>query len=226
MTEIDPRLLSTRPAEAREAMPLYEGLTPSDLIFLDDAEWRAPDESGRRILSSKPTSTALDRAIAAAFLANEKAGNLRLTLEEARYARLVKFTHLTAHVSGPKLRWPAGSLEARLMHTGHVDETIYRWVGEKYSDPRSHVVDKHLDSMAERNLLKGRDVQRRFLGLVPYSSRVYELSASTDKAFTGQALTAATSLLDDNAMTRPEIHRRLLSAIGHGFSRRTIPIRE
>ena len=194
-------------------------LTPSDLACLRRLPWS--DQELNRVLRVQ-VSNLLDKiiteAVAAAFLANEEAGVIRLEVTQKKvFFELFTQTTLRVVRTGNAARWPGGSLEASLDGDGTVSDIIYRWLGEDYPNPWAWVMECFLTRMVSAEVLDVEAVEKRVLKLFTVTSEHYVLPNGTSPLLMGPSL----RLLEACKRARPEVYDKLMSEIGNGFNRRT-----
>ena len=191
-----------------------DSLTPSDYILLKDCQWvEAQKTPGLRVLRRRPGVDALTRAIATAFLVNEKAGNIRLHLSKSRYARFNRFQHVETTFVRWVHRWPADSLEATLGASGTVLDLVSALAGEDSGNPRGALTTRCLQLMATRGLLRHEKERYRTFALRWRTRERYLLGPRVWRAIDDGSEVAAARFIPSSAETRPELTDELLRDI-------------
>lgn len=207
-------------------------LTPSELVLLNSEAFapRAGLADRLPLLNSDVvvSATALVRAmLAAAFLANEQAGALRL---EAR-PRQTPFgpsKHPTLYVESGAASpaWPVSSLEARLpplaarlwsRHDAHeAGAVVHAWLETDTANPWHQAAALVQRDLADRGLLEVTEVIQ--FGFV--KTKAFLLPASTASLAAQGPIQTVQDLLQDCAQHRPEIWAQLAEQIDGGVRRR------
>ena len=205
------------------------GLTPSDLVFLKAMpRWNRELNGDPQVEVESPPKETIEKALAAAILANEEAGVLRLDVVEEKVQRQKVFfglftsttttpSYLQAVRVGKGSRWPSESLENGLTSSGKVSDSLFGWIGADSTDPRTAMTRRTMDRMARRRLLDEEVVRKRVLRLFTMTSDHYVLPERTS-ALIGEA---SARPLDARMEAPSKVRRRLMEEIGSAFSRRT-----
>jgi hypothetical protein len=191
-----------------------DSLTPADYILLADVRWvPARDAPGLVMMARKPRTEAMVRALATAFLVNERAGNVRLLLTKSRYVHFNRFQHVEVAFVRRQHHWPAESLEARLGASGKVLDLIGGLLEtglNSHASLRDALCDRLLHNMAVRGLIK-RDVEsRRSLVVMRRKRERYLLGPRVREALRSEAANTASRFIAASAETRPELTEELL----------------
>ena len=131
--------------------------TPSDLLFLELAPSSNRESHGvvRVHVDGPPTppswpesSHKIVKLMATAILANEEAGTLRLEMVNEEAPKVV------AAAGSTTPNWPGSSLESQLRQYGAVSDSIYAWIGEQRTWPKTDAIERIMASMMDRRLLE------------------------------------------------------------------------
>lgn len=193
-------------------------LFPSELVFFN-AEKYASTKGVFNKISLLHTDVLVNRLelvqylLAAAFLANEKAGLVRLELRKKRINfGLSSKMVLYADPTGLPSSWDGPCLEADLLeaadHSANSEAAsiVSAWLGRNYSDPYDEVFERLKANLAERDLL---DVQEERV-LKVFISRNYSLPAENRAFIESQPLDSLDELLHDCQSSRPQVWQELL----------------
>ena len=195
-------------------------LTPSELILLNGEEFASkaswPEGSVDLLhVKTKVSARQLGQPmLAAAFLANEQAGALRLEVGQKKvFLRLFSVTTLFAVPRSNLLGWPAYSLESNVdqlvgKDRMEVSTIIYTWLRHDTPFPWKSAVELVKEGMGRRGLLGVVKAKRlRFFTVNRYvlPTRTAALAAQRSVASIRQLLVAC-------QQTRPEVWDRLEKA--------------
>jgi len=217
-------------------MPSFDALlsyplTPSELVLLNGQAFSPRAGLGDRLplLGSEAVvsaSTLVRAMLAAAFLADEQAGSLRL---DARNRDTPfgpsKVPTLYVEPGQAAATWPAPTLEARLpglaagLRASRAHEAgavVHAWLGADSPVPWQQAATLVQRGLAERGLLGTAEVVQ--FGFV--KTQEYRLSASTAELAAQGPVELVRQLLQDCAERRPEVWARLSDQIDGGLRRR------
>ncbi len=151
-------------------------LTPSELVYLNGEKFAQKAGVFNKIklmhLDMSVNDTQLvQMTVAAAFLANEQAGTLRLELKSKKALfGLASVQALYAEPCGPQPQWPPDTLEAILpayagrfkaeKNTNEVYSILYAWMGEDCMSPFGEVINRIQYGLGVRNLLGMREEKK------------------------------------------------------------------
>ena len=199
-------------------------LTPSDLGIIDMIPWTDGELNGVvRVQVKNPPLEVIKSALAAAVLANEKAGAIHLkVVKEKVFFGLITRTDLVVTKAGDSAEWPAGSLEASLTkwvcrRSTTVSDIIYDWIGATTMDPKGRAVTRVMRRMVHRRLLDRVMTRRKVLKFFTVTSKHYVLLERTSDLITLPPV----RLLETCQLARPEVYDEIMSDIENGFSRRS-----
>jgi hypothetical protein len=204
-------------------------LTPSELVYLNGEQFAGKPGASRRtrLLHSGRLvhlGELVQSALAAALLANFKAGTLRLSQRELkRWFGLSKKEILSIETTGKTGTWPEQTLEAGLLaaadlgevrrESGNLERLIYAWLKTSYDDPLAEVVTRIQAGLAARGLLKVIK-ERRLLSV----NRSYEVPAET--LILARQTGPLDELLEQFKAARPQLWPLLLETLTKGVMSR------
>lgn len=195
-----------------------QSLTPSELVYFN-AEKLVSGKGVFNKISLLHTDLLVNRVelvqylLAAAILADEEAGLVRLALRQKKiFFGLGSKTALFADPTGQAPRWNGPCLEADLMAAAgravnsEVSSIISAWLGRAYPDPYDEVLGRLKANLAGRGLLEMQEKRK----LKFFVSRIYSLPAESRAFAAAQPLEPLTALLRGCQTTRPQVWQELL----------------
>lgn len=154
--------------------------------------------------------------LAAAFLANEQTGLMRLELRQKKVLfGLSSKTALFADPTGQPPRWEGPCLEADLLAAaGHaanseVESIVSAWLASDYSDPYDEVFLRLKKRLSERGLLDMQEERK----LKIFVSRNFSLPTEARAFIAAQPLGPLTALLQNCQNARPQVWQELVKQI-------------
>jgi hypothetical protein len=158
------------------------------------------------------------RMVAAAFLANEQAGALRLELrQEKALFGLMKTEALHAVPGGRSVSWPAGSLEGqvagRVAAGPKVQDLVRGILGSESASPAQTLCARAKAALATRGVLHAEE--KKTLKL--FTSITYSLPPAVLAAAQQTGVAAQEQLLAACEQQRPAVWKALLEAIRGAF---------
>ncbi|GAP12558.1 hypothetical protein LARV_00294 [Longilinea arvoryzae] len=197
---------------------LSQSLIPSELVYFN-AEKFASTRGVFNKVSLQHTTLQVNRIelvqylLAAAFLANEKAGLLCLGLRKKKtFFGLSSHMALYADPSGQPSSWEGPCLEADLLdaaeHSANseVASIVSAWLGRNYSEPYDEVLERSKANLAERGLLDMQEERR----LKIFVSHSYSLPEECRAFIAAQPLDPLNDLLQACQTSRPQVWQALL----------------
>jgi len=161
--------------------------------------------------------------LAAAFLANEQAGWMRLEMRQKKVLfGLGSKTALFADPTGKPAQWAGPCLEADLLNAAgrasnsEVDTLVSVWLGQDVSDPYAEAIGRVKVHLAERGLLDMQEERK----LKIFVSRSYSLNSTAQGLIAAQPLQPLTALLQNCQSLRPQVWQELLKQIKKGVDSR------
>lgn len=165
--------------------------------------------------------------LAAAFLADEKAGALRLEVRQKKaLLGLTKVTTLYAEPAGVS-DFPAGSLEARFFDLAEqlknmkgeneVWKVVYAWLRKDVTAPWAEAAEYIQAGLGARELVDVIHEKK----LKIFTSTRYELPESTRTLAASLPPEPVQQLLNECRTTRPEVWSLLIKQIKQGIDKRT-----
>lgn len=161
--------------------------------------------------------------LAAAFLANERDGALRLDVRAKKVLfglRTTQAVYATATATPPSA--PEGSWEQRIQQrllkakgqTEEVEQVVFALLPMSQA-PFGEVIGQLLAALNKRGMLNVVDTKV----LKVFHSKRYSLKSGAADAAAAQSLDAVKQLLESDKATRPELHALLLRAVRRGVER-------
>lgn len=154
--------------------------------------------------------------LAAAFLANEQAGLMRLELRQKKVLfGLGSKAALFADPTGNPSLWEGPCLEASLLEAAgrsansEVASIVSAWLGSDFSDPYVEVIDRLKVKMAERGLLDMQEERK----LKIFVTRSFSLPSEARAFIAAQPLASLTALFQACQASRPQVWQELLAQI-------------
>jgi len=207
-------------------------LTPSELVLLNGQLFAEKAWVGNVNLlhtEAKVSAKQLGRAMfAAAFLAAERAGSIRLEVRPKKVLLgLGKADALFADPGDPAVAWPEQSLEGRLRGwaewwqrakgQNEVSNVLYSLLGQDSADPCQEAVEMVKAGLAARGLL--RKVEERKLKILTFAH--YELPESTAAMLLRQPVEPVQQMLAECQSARPQVWKLLSAGINKAIKMRT-----
>lgn len=205
-----------------------QSLIPSELVFFNGEKFASSKGIFNKV-SLLHTDVQVNKVelvqhlLAAAFLANERAGWMRLELRQKKVLfGLGSKTALFADPTGKPAEWEGACLEddllnaARRASNSEVDTLVSVWLGQDVSDPYQEVIGRVKAHLAERGLLDMQEERK----LKIFVSRSYSLNSEAQSFIAAQPLQPLTALLQNCQTTRPEVWQELLKQIKKGVDSR------
>ncbi len=207
-------------------------LTASELIYLNGEKFAQKAGLFNKV-KLMHTDLSVDvvqlvqMAVAAALLANEQAGTLRLELRSKKALfGLTSVQTLYAEPCGVRHSWPADSLEAVFppyaerfkaeKNTNEVYSILYAWLAEDCMSPFDEVVNRIQYGLGARMLLGMREEKK----LKIFTVRSYTLPDSTRALAQSIPLAPVQEMLKQCEQTRPLVWKALLEQIKKAVSAR------
>lgn len=154
--------------------------------------------------------------LAAAFLANERAGLMRLELRQKKVLfGLGSKSALFADLTGNPSLWEGSCLEASLLEAAgrsansEVNSIVSAWLGGNFSDPYVEVIDRLKVKMAERGLLDMQEERK----LKIFVTRSFSLPSEVRAFVAAQPLAPLTALLQGCQTGRQQVWQELVTQI-------------
>ncbi len=198
-----------------------QSLIPSELVYFN-AEKLVSTKGVFNKISLMHTDVQVNRVelaqhlLAAAFLANEQAGLMRLELRQKKVMfGLSSKTALFADPTGQPPRWEGPCLEADLLAAAgraansEVESIVSAWLGRDYSDPYDEVFLRVKMNLAGRGLLDMQEERK----LKIFVSRSFSLPTEARAFIAAQPLGPLSALLQNCQNTRPQVWQELLKQI-------------
>lgn len=198
-----------------------QSLIPSEQVYFNGEKFAAAKGIFNKI-SLMHTSVQVNRVelaqhmLAAAFLANEQAGLMRLELRQKKVLfGLSSKTTLFADPTGQPPRWPGDCLEADLLAAAgraansEVGSIVSAWLGRNYSDPYDEVFGRAKMYLAGRGLLDMQEERK----LKIFVSRSFSLPARSRDFIAAQPLEPLNALLQGCQSARPQVWQELLQQV-------------
>ncbi len=151
-------------------------LSPSELVYLNGEKFSQKAELFNRIKlmhldQGVNNAQLVQMTVAAAFLANEQAGALRLELRSKKALfGLTSVQALYAEPCGVRPPWPNNTLEALLptyaerfkveKNSNEVYTILYAWMREDFMSPFDEVISRIQYGLGSRNLLGMREEKK------------------------------------------------------------------
>lgn len=196
-------------------------LLPSELVYFNAEKFASTKGVFNKIslLHSDAQVNRVELAqhlLAAAFLANEQAGLMRLELRQKKVLfGLSSKAALYADLTGQPPRWTGACLEADMLAAAgraansEVGSIVSAWLGRDFSDPYDELFSRVKMNLAERGLL-GMQEERKFKIFV---SRSFSLPTETREFIAAQPLQPLTALLQGCQSARPQVWQELLQQV-------------
>jgi hypothetical protein len=207
-------------------------LTPSELVLLNGEHFAKKVMLGNIKLLHTDASVSISQLaqaiLAAAVLADEFSGNLRLEVrQEKAMFGLRKVRKLYANPTPHPVEWPQYSLESQLPQIAErfkndddshqVSNLIYAWLRQDSSSPWQSTIEMVKSGLAERGLLeKTEQTKLRILTVVNYS-----LPESTASMATQLPIEPMKQLLENCESYRQDIWDLLVKEIKKAIKDRT-----
>ncbi len=208
-------------------------LTPSELVYLNGEKFaqKAGVFNKTQLMHVNLGVNMIQlvqMAVAAAFLANEQAGSLRLELrgKKALFG-LTTVQALYAEPCGLLRQWPAETLEAVLptyaerfkaeKNTNEVYAILYAWMGEDCMSPYGEVINRIQYGLGARMLLGMREEKK----LKIFTVRSYTLPDATRALAQSTPLAPVQQMLQQCEQARPLVWKALLEQVKKAISART-----
>ncbi len=207
-------------------------LTPSELVYLNGEKFA--QKAGvfnkaelMHIDLSVDMIQLVQMAIAAAFLANEQAGTLRLEqrTKKALFG-LTSVQALYAEPCGVQQPWPKNTLEAAFpplaerfkgeKNTNEVYSILYAWMGADRMSPYDEVIESIRYGLGFRNLLEVHKEKK----LKIFTVESYTLPDSTRALAQSTPLAPVQQMFQRCEQTRPLVWKALLEQIKKAISSR------
>ena len=206
-------------------------LTPSELVLLNGERFAKKVMLGNvSLLHSDASVSAAQLAqsmIAAAFLANEKAGAIRLDKHKKKALLGLRKVEVLYAFPGEKISWPTPSLEAEILSIldrslqdeewGDISNIIYAWLREDSASPWTSAVTMVQAAMASRGMLEKIEEKK----LKIFTAVHYELPESTLQTSRQYPVEPVEALLRSCEQNRPEIWKLLNDQIKSAVKART-----
>ncbi len=207
-------------------------LTPSELVYLNGEKFAQKAGLFNKV-KLMHTDLSVDvvqlvqAAVAAAFLANEQAGVLRLELRAKKALfGLTSVQALYAEPCGAPHPWPADTLEAAFppyaerfkaeKNTNEIYSILYAWMREDRMSPFDEVVNRIQYGLGSRMLLGMREEKK----LKIFTVRSYSLPDSTRALAQSTPLAPLQQLQKQCEQARPLVWKALLEQIKKAISAR------
>lgn len=206
-------------------------LAPSELIYLNGEQFgnKARFNNIELFNGEKVASDQLGQAMmAAAFLANEAAGTIRLEVRQKK--ALLGLRKVDALYAEPvaSANWPQGSLEAQIgaiaaqltdanKPGNEVSTILYQWMAEDAPAPWLWAAQLVREALARRGLLE--TVTEKKLKI--FTTTHHILPESTAALATELPLAPVQALLETCQKRRPELWKLLTKEIKAAINRRT-----
>lgn len=206
--------------------------TASELVLLNGDQFSKSARLGGFELLQGGAKVSADQlglnAIAAAFLANEQMGAIRLEIRpQKKLFGLMTATPIFVELTSGDNQWPAGTLEAAILDilrqrqaTGkptEVHQVIYDWLGEDSSAPWSDVLTNVQRGLAGRGLLEMTQEKKMKI----FTTTRFELPHSTATLAQQYPPSPAQQLLSQAQQSRKDIWDKLSGQIRQAISNRT-----
>jgi hypothetical protein len=207
-------------------------LTPSEMVFLNGDQFAQKAGLFNKV-KLMHTDLSVDgvqlvqMAAAAAFLANEQAGTLRLELRAKKALfGLASVQALYAEPCGALHAWPADTLEAAFppyaerfkaeKNTHEVYSILYAWMAADRMSPFDEVIDRIRYGLGKRGLLEMREEKK----LKVFTVHSYVLPDATRALVQSIPLAPVQQLLVQCEQARPQVWKALLEQIKKAISAR------
>lgn len=206
-------------------------LAPSEIVLLHGEQFASKALLGNIQLLHSDESVSINKLgeaiLAAAFLACDEAGSIRLEMRQKKaMLGLRKVNRLCAAPGDPAVAWPAASLEeaiGRLAQRYAEDDSdevrnlVYGWLSQDSSSPWQDAIERIKAGLAERGLLDRIDEKR----LKIFTVTRYEMPPTTGALAAEQRWEPVRRLLDRYQQERPEIWKLLVGELKSAISSRT-----
>jgi hypothetical protein len=205
--------------------------TPSDLILFHADQFA---RTGNMLTGSKILNFAerlhvedvVKAALAAAFLANDKAGYAQL--EDRQVSGLFGLTKphkIFVNPTGSAADWPDGSFEAIVRSYAEklapkdntVNRIVYSWMRSDVSKPWNRALELIEYGMVSRGLLATNVT--KVMGIIPHAN--ITLPESTAQRAASQSVEPIKQLLAEYQQTRADLWKRVDAEISSAISSRT-----
>ncbi len=207
-------------------------LTPSELVYLNGEKFAQKAGVFNKIKLmhmdlSVNDAQLVQMAVAAAFLANEQAGTVRLELRSKKALfGLTSVQALYAEPCGVQHAWPENTLEAFFpayaerfkveKNTNEVYTILYAWMQEDCMSPFGEVISRIQYGLGARSLLGMREEKK----LKIFTVHSYTLPDSTRALAQSTPLEPVQQLLRQCEQGRPQVWKALLEQIKKAISAR------
>ncbi len=207
-------------------------LTPSELVYLNGEKFAQKAGIFNKIKLmhvdlSVNDAQLVQMAFAAAFLANEQAGTVRLELRSKKALfGLASVQALYAEPCGVQRLWPENTLEALIpayaerfkaeKNTHEVYSILYAWMNEDCMSPFDEVIKRIQYGLGARNLLGMREEKK----LKIFTVHSYTLPDSTRALAQSTPLAPVQRLFQQCEQTRPQVWKALLEQIKKAIAAR------
>jgi hypothetical protein len=207
-------------------------LTPSELVFLNGEQFARKVTLGNVELMHSGEKVSLAQLagaiLAAAILACEQAGAIRLELKDRKaMLGLRKVRDLYAvPVANPRDNLPEGSLEATFAELAtylapqdknDIYHMLYTWLRKDSMAPWNTVLELLKAAMAERGMLEAVEEKKLKIFTVTH----YTLPERTTRLVKGQPAGPVKALLESCQRARPEVWKELEEGIKKAIAART-----
>lgn len=196
-------------------------LIPSELVYFN-AEKFASSKGVFNKTGLMHTDVQVNRVelaqhlLAAAFLANEQAGLMRLELRQKKVLfGLGSKTALFADPTGQPPRWEGPCLETDLLAAAgraansEVESIVSAWLARDYSDPYDEIFSRVKMNLSGRGLLDMQEERK----LKIFVSRSFSLPTEVRAFIAAQPLQPLTALLQNCQNFRAQVWQELLKQI-------------
>jgi hypothetical protein len=198
-----------------------QSLIPSELVYFN-AEKYASSKGVFNKVSLMHSDLQVNKVelvqylLAAAFLANEQAGLMRLEMRQKKVLfGLVPKTALYADLTGHTANWEGPCLEADLLDASgsaansEVVSIVSFWLRHDYSDPYDEVLGRLKNNLVNRGLLDMHEERK----LKIFISRNYSLPTENRAFIASQPLAPVNGLLHGCQTSRPQVWQALLEQV-------------
>ncbi len=207
-------------------------LTPSELVYLNGEKFAQKAGVFNKIKlmhldQSINDAQLVQMTAAAAFLANEQAGAVRLELRSKKALfGLTSVQALYAEPCGVRPPWPENTLEALFptyaerfkveKNTNEVYTILYAWMREDFMSPFDEVISRIQYGLGSRSLLGMREEKK----LKIFTVHSYTLPDSTRALAQSTPLAPVQQLFQQCEQTRPQVWKALLEQIKKAIAAR------
>ncbi len=207
-------------------------LTPSELVYLNGEKFAQKAGVFNKIKLmhvdlSVNDAQLVQMTVAAAFLANEQAGSVRLELRSKKALfGLTSVQALYAEPCGVQYPWPEQTLEASFpayaerfkaeKNTNEVYTVLFAWMREDCMAPFDEVIHRVQYGLGVRNLLGMREEKK----LKIFTVRSYTLPDATRALAQSTPLAPVQQLFQQCEQTRPQVWKALLEQIKKAIAAR------